>query len=311
MVRRTSDVCLATVATEAFLPGVVVTAGSFLKRHPDFDVDVVIIHDGLSEERREFLNAALPCPVRFVPVSSDLRDRLARVGAAEPRLAPLLCHLHALEAWRLTGYRKVLLCDGDLLFRQPIGELFETGDPLLCCGDYAYLAGRYRDAATFRPLDGPDGAGPAGVLERTFNDGFLLIDAGLAGEDRYADLLSMVTPETWRGVVDGHFKQFLHNRYFHGRHTLVSSTYNFVVRYAALIEAREGLAARDAKVLHFNVSVKPWMDGGMLRQTSRDGPDLPFMLWYQAWADCLFAAHLRTGRYSRIEPEVPTASEKP
>ena len=84
------------------------------------------------------------------------------MGAAHPRFAPILCHLHALEAYRLAGYRKVLLCDGDLLFRQPVGELFDTQDLLLCCADQVFLAGRCRDAATFMPVAAPSCAGVGG-----------------------------------------------------------------------------------------------------------------------------------------------------
>ena len=280
------------------MPGTLATVGSFLKRHPDFGGDIVIIQDGLSGEHREALSA-LSRRVRFAPVSPELRERLARVGAAVPRFAPILSHLHAFEAYRLSGYRKVLLVDGDLVFRQPIGELFETGDALVCCGDGVYLAGRRRDAATFLPLDDPGHAGPAGVLDRTFNDGFLLIDAGLTGESVYADLLSMVTPETWRGTGTPHFKQFIHNRYFAGRQTLVSSTYNFLLGSAASIRAREGLAIEDAKVLHFNVPHKPWKAAEMLRRAYRDAPEPAFGLWYEAWLDCLAIVHLRTAHYSR------------
>ena len=293
------EACLATVTTEAFVPGTLVTVGSFLQRHPGFDGDVVIIQDGLSGEHREALSA-LSRRLRFATVSSELRERLARVGAAIPRFAPILSHLHAFEAYRLTGYRKVLLCDGDLLFRRPIGELFETGDALVCCGDGMYLSGRCRDAATFLPLDDPGHAGPAGALDRTFNDGFLLIDAGFTGEAVYADLLSMVTPETWRGTSTPHFKQFLQNRYFAGRHTLVSSTYNFLLGSAASIGAREGLAVEDAKVLHFNGPHKPWMAAGMLRQAYRDAPGPAFLPWYEAWLECLAIVHLRTAHYSRF-----------
>ena len=300
-----SRICLATATTEDFLPGTVVTVASFLKAHPDFDGDVVIIHDGLAEEHREVLST-LSARVRFAPVSPELRDRLARVGAAAPRYVPILSHLHALEAYRLAGYRKVLLCDGDLLFRQPIGELFDSGRPLLCCGDKMYLSGRCRDAATFEPLDDPADAGAAGAFVRTFNDGFLCIDGSLVGERSYADLLSLVTPETWRGTDTPHFKQLVHTRYFNGRQTLISSTYNFVLGHARLVTAREGLAARDAKVLHFNFNVKPWMPAAMLRRAYGSAPFLAFDLWYDAWTDCLSAMHLRTAR--RLDRAAPGAA---
>ena len=37
--------CLATVTTARFLPGTLVTLGSFLKAHPGFDGGVAVIHD--------------------------------------------------------------------------------------------------------------------------------------------------------------------------------------------------------------------------------------------------------------------------
>ena len=287
-----AKVCLATATTADYLPGTLVTIGSFLKHHPDLDGDVVIIHDGLDERQRAYLGA-LSDRVRFVPVSAELRERLACVGAAVPHLDPILNHLYAFEAYRLTGFRKLLLCDGDLLFRQPIGELFDSEDALLCCGESAYLRGRGRDATTFALLnDSP----PAGALNRTFNDGFLLIDAALTGEDCYADLLSLVAPDMWRGSATVNVRQFLHNRYFHGRHTLIGSTYNFMLRHADLIMAREGLTAADAKVLHFNLPVKPWVPAAMLRWTRASAPVPAFDFWYDAWTECLAAAHLRTAR---------------
>ena len=287
-----AKICFATATTANFLPGTLVTVGSFLKHHSDVDVDVAIIHDGLDEQQRASL-AALSDRVRFMSVSSELRERLARVGAALPHFAKRLPEFLQLEAYRLTGYSKLLLCDGDLLFCQPIHELFALQDGLLCCSEFAHLSGRYLDAATFALLDDPADAGPAGVLDSTFNDGFLLIDASLTGEGCYADLLSRLTPETWRGSATSHTKQFLHNYYFAGRQTLISSTYNFILRYPGLITVREGLTARDAKVLHFNLPVKPWMPAAMLRWTGKPVPVPAFDLWYDAWTECLSNAHLR------------------
>ena len=292
---RKPKVCFATATTANFLPGTLVTVGSFLKHHSDVDVDVVIIHDGLDEQQRAPL-AALSDRVRFMSVSSELRERLARVGAALPRFAKRLSEFYQLEAYRLTGYSKLLLCDSDLLFCQPIHELFASQDGLLCCSEFAHLRGQYRDIATFAPLDDPAHVGPAGALDSTFNDGFLLLDASLVGERAYTDLLCMLTSGTWRRSDTSHTKQFLHNRYFAGRQTLVSSVYNFVLRHAGLITARDGLTARDAKVLHFNLLVKPWMPAAMLRWTGKPLPVPAFDLWYDAWAECLSAAHLRTAR---------------
>ena len=186
-------ICLATATTERFVPGTMVTVGSFLEHHPDYDGDVVVIEDGLPGKCRGRLRALFD-RVRFLPVSSGLRDRIARLGAARPDFRRVLPRFFALEAFRLTGYRKLLFCDSDLLFQQPVTELFDAEDALLCCGDLAFLKGQRRDAATFAPLEDPALAGAAGALDRTFNDGFLLIDADLVEERHYAGLLALLAP---------------------------------------------------------------------------------------------------------------------
>ena len=295
--QSTRGVCLATVTTDSYLPGTLVMIASFLKVHPGFAGDVAVIHDGLSEKSRRRLQTLFD-RVRFIPVSAGLKERLGRLGAAHPRFVPILSHLYAFEAYRLAEYRKLLLCDGDLLFLQPIDELFGAAGNLLCCRDWVSLGGGCRDAATFAPLDDAAAAGSAGALRQTFNDGFLVLDGGLLGEQTYADLLALAVPETWRNTETRHFKQFLHNRYFAGRQTLVSSTYNYILLAAAQIWAREGLAAADAKVLHFNFSIKPWTPSTMLRWIDHERPVAEFRFWYDAWMECLSLAHLRFAKRS-------------
>ena len=296
MPRSSSDVCLVTAATKAYLPGAVVTVGSFLAHHPGFGGDVVVIHDGLAEEQREALEPMLRDRVRFEPVSPALSERLARLGAARPELGRKRPNFYSLEAFRVTGYRKVLFCDSDILFRQGVGELFQAEDALQCGGDGPSLRGWWRDARTFRPIEDPSRAGPAGALERTFNSGLLLIDTQLTGRRVHSELLALVSPETWRGTDTPLTDQLVLNRYFTGLRTLLAPTYNYLLRSRAAIWARDGLAAEDAKVLHFNVSIKPWMPGAMLRWTQGDArlsPEPAFALWYRAYMDCLATAHLR------------------
>ena len=60
----------------------------------------------------------------------------------------------------------------------------------------------------------------------------------------------------------------------------------------------EGLTPADAKVLHFNMTVKPWMTEAMLDWTdpSRGVPALAFKTWYDAYVDYLASVHLRARR---------------
>ena len=314
---RLSGICLVTGATDEFVPGTFTMLGTFLKHHPRFDGDVVVIHDGLSAASREAL-APLSGRLRFEPVSPELRDRLARLSAVQPRLRGRLAHFYSLEAFRLHGYRKVLYCDGDLLFRAPVAELFDSREALLCCGDSPHLRGLPRDAATWLPVEdafgraagagsgpGPDAripepapGGPPGIpptLSGTFNSGLLVIDEGLVREGCYAGLLEMVSEETWRHARVRIADQLVLNRYFAGRRTLVSSTYNYLLPLAGLIRAREGIGIGSAKVLHFRAPFKPWRPDAMLAWAGREARQAMtpgFKLWYGAWVDCLARARL-------------------
>lgn len=290
--------CIATATTERYLPGTVVTIASFLAHHRGFEGEVVVIHNDLSEAGQQSL-LALAGNVRLLPVSATLQQRLQRLGNAQPRLRPVLNHLYALEAYRLADYDKVLLLDGDLLFQQSIDELFAIDAPLVCCPDRAFLTGQCRDAATFNPVSAADGAGGASgqaVLDRTFNDGMLLLDRAVLGEQVLADLLALAVPETWDDTDTPHFKQLIHNRYFAPRHRLASSTYNYILGGGDAIARREGLAAKDAKVLHFNLPIKPWQPAAMLAWLRGRRVVPEFALWYEAWMAALAAGHLRDAR---------------
>lgn len=295
MDERRSDVCLAFGGTENFLPGAVVAIASFLKQHPGFGGGIVFFHDGLPEARCTALARAFP-PLRFEPVNPALRGRLARLGAARPALRGKLPDFYSLEAFRVGGYRKVLYCDCDLLFRGSMDELFAREDALVCCADLESLRGLCHDAATYRPIADPSDAGPRGALEGTFNCGLLLIDEQLTGERTYSELLALVSPKTWDGAETVHSDQFILNRYFAGRQTLVSAAWNYRLHIAETIRAREGLTAAEARVLHFSGPVKPWTPGAMLRWMdgeARFPPHPAFALWYEAWLEFLGAAHLR------------------
>ena len=297
---RTGDVCLATAVTDSFVPGAVVMLGSFRDHHPGFEGDVVVLHDGLSEESRTIL-ATVGGRVRFEPVRPDLTVRVARLREAYPnRLYPSAV-FHAIHAFRLDGYRKVLFYDSDVLFQGPVGELFGADEALLCCGNLLFLMDGVRDAETFRPLERGAAEADRPVLEHTFNSGFLLIDRSCTGDRVYADLLALMAPEAWRGTAIRIGDQNVLNRYFAGRQTLVDWTYNYLVPHAVAIRARTGLDAARAKALHFKGPVKPWAADAMLRWAHGEAASssahrlaaASFRRWYDAYLDVLARMHLR------------------
>ena len=293
--RASSKICFVTATTELFVPGTLATLCSFRQHHPGFDGDFVVVHDGLPQAHRRHLAQACP-GVCFEPVSRELRERLTALSAACPELTPSLGQFYSLEAFRLRGYRKVLFYDSDVLFQAPIDDLFESPAALLCCGDIVALCDGRRDAATFAHLPAAAAGGAAGALERTFGAGFLLIDAGLVEQGCHADLLALVSPETWRGTATIHTDQLVLNLHFAGRQTLVSWAYDFVLPFAETIRAREGVSASNARVLHFAGPVKPWMPAAMLRWTGADPKRKPmrtFNRWYDAYVGYLADAHVR------------------
>ena len=287
---RPAPLCFATAATESFVPGAVVAIASFRRHHPDFDGDIVVIHDDLPQYQRERLHATCG-DIRFEPASTDLRQRLDALGAAQPSLAHRLGEFLCLEAFRLSGYCKVLYYDSDVLFRASVAELFRSPALLLCRGDEAWLRGLCRDAATFEPT--PD---PTGALPRTFGSGFLLIDGKLlAGARHYEALLAQVTPAAWRANTTQHTDQFVLNRHFAGQQTLVDWRYDFVVPMAGEIHTRTGWRVEDAKALHFAGPVKPWAPQTMLRWADGNSAHKPrraYLQWTDAYLAILTRAHI-------------------
>ena len=60
------ETCFVTATTERFVPGTLVALGSFLKHHPGFGGDLVVVHDALPEAHRRHLSQACR-GVRFEP----------------------------------------------------------------------------------------------------------------------------------------------------------------------------------------------------------------------------------------------------
>ena len=307
-----AGLCLATTVTDSYVPGAVAMLGSFRAHHPEFEGDVVVLHNGLSEESRRVLST-VGGPVRFEPVRPALVERVAHLATAYPGRLHSQATFHTIDAFRLGGYRKVLFYDSDVLFQGPVGELFDTDAALLCCGDLDLAMGKVRDAETLQPIARTAAGAGQGrpVLERPFNCGFLLIDRSCTGERVYEDLLARMAPEEWRGAVIRFGDQALLNRYFEGRQTLASWTYNYFVPQAAALHAHTGLDAARAKVLHFKGPVKPWAPDAMMRWAL--GDDEPpahrpagalFRRWHHAYVEILERTHQRSASQTPAKESV-------
>lgn len=309
-----SDVCLVTSTTEDYLAGTVALLGSFAKHHPSFDGDVVVFEDGLSEDAKRLLYSAFD-GLRFMPVAPELLCRVARLQAELPQLrvdAPLF---YTLDAFRLVGrYRKVLHCDSDMLFLAPVDELFDAPEPLICCGDMETARGHCRDVETMEGIE-RSAANDRQVVEHPFNCGFLLLDGQLAAERPYQKLLATMVAEQWRKLSPRVplADQPILNRYFNGRQTLVSWTYNYLVPHGPEIRAREGIGAPQAKLLHFKGRVKPWRPQAALHWAQGAGVHgmaPAFKLWHNAYMDFL-AENRQRDSTTLVHVDVPPVPASP
>lgn len=278
-----SGVCLATSTTDDYLPGTAALIGSFLHRHPTFDGDVAIIEHQLAPGSKAPLQAAFP-QAKFLAVGPALASAVERLQAELPHLRVDASRFACLEAFRLAGYRKVLYCDSDLLFRAPVADLLAADGALICCGDSSAAEGGHLD----------------------FNTGMMLIDGELGGERTYHDLVGLMARMAGeprrRLAAEISLADPLLNHHFHGRHTVVSWTYNYLLPHAADIQAREGLAAADAKVLHFAGPIKPWLPASAMRWIRGGGEGYMTAAskhWYDAYMDTLMGAALRNSRFER------------
>ena len=273
---RDARLCVATVTTDSFLAGTLVTLHSFLKHHPWFTGDIVVIHGALSADSRECLSR-LHGRIRFVSVSPELQRRVEAIAAVLPEFASKQARFHSLEIFRLTGYDKVLFCDSDLLFRRSIRELFDMPHALIACGDGAYYQGRGRRWAT-----------GDGVLDDTFNAGLFMVDGGLLTADRRAGLVELVDIRTYYTLKTRLADQVILNVYFAGQQHLVDATYNYLLAHHESIHDRERVRLSDARVVHFNGPDKPWVAESVWRIALR-APALiaAYRSWYDGYVECV------------------------
>lgn len=293
------QLCLATVVTDAFVPGALVMLHSFLFHHPEFRGDIVIVHGELTDENRGYLSG-LSDRVSFVPVSDRLKARVARVVEAFPEFTPKQARFYSLDVFRLLDYDKVLFCDSDLLFRKPVTELFDLNDALVACGDGYFYRGQPREWLSL-PEDGHVAHSSRVSYHDTFNAGLMVIDGSLLAGRHYDALLNLVDARLYEPSEKKLADQMVLNIHFAGQHRLVQASYNYTLGHRARIYKREGLSLHDVHVLHFNGDIKPWLAAHALRASQRDpGIIKACEFWFASYVACLQALWFQRGRTQNL-----------
>lgn len=239
----------------AFLPGTVVLLSSFLRHNPWFTGDIVIIHDGLPDAARARLQR-FP-NLRFHAVGAVLKDRLAELAVARPKIAAKLPILRSLEAFNLPGYDWVLKLDSDVLCTGSAAGLAGIDGALLGCPDQAYFRGHVRHPQTYVPQHMSLGAAER-VSAMAFNAGILFLRPGRLDPRVYDDLTERVHPDTWLMIRTGHSDSVVLNRHFRGLWTPVPEKYNYMISKDSAHYTRPRCAPSDAVFLHYIGRPKPW-----------------------------------------------------
>lgn len=243
---------LATVATNSFFPGTLVTLHSFRRFNPWFTGRIVVIHSGLRLENRKLLQALFGS-VSFVTPHRDLRDSVERLTSAKTYLKGRGARFYSVEASRIDGCDRLVFLDSDTLIQADIRELFESQSEMAACGERIYYRGQGRCSTTMVPRDPDDD----GVLFPTINGGVWSLCGSVLGEPLYQRLLSWMEVTRWGEVQAKLTDQILLNWLYATLSTeLLSGEFNYLVSYAK--EMGECRSLSSSRIVHFAGPGKPW-----------------------------------------------------
>jgi lipopolysaccharide biosynthesis glycosyltransferase len=270
---------LATVLSDNFLPGALTMIKSFMNENAWFEGDIIVIHDGLTDQTATALKYHWP-DIILRKVGSDLAQRMAAVAAAAGWQSNKQLQFASLEIFALEGYGRVIFCDSDMLFLASIEHLLSIDAPLIACGDGANFRGNLRRMSDFAEVM-PEAAQPKSkYIGDTFNTGMMIIRMDEKSREHYTQLGAMMDPQIWQNDQTGHTDQMLLNIYFAGRQTIADPSYNYLMSHRVLIEKATGIEAGKARAIHFTGPAKPWLGLDKLRAT---GLDQCYFEAYRKW----------------------------
>jgi len=128
--------CLATVTSENYFQWTMTMLYSFVATNPWFKGDIVVICKGLPP--RMAADLMLFENVKLVEPSDALLDRLIELGHELPQFASLNARFFSLETFGLSGYKKLLFLDSDMVVVKSIEELFALPELLYACAQLCY-----------------------------------------------------------------------------------------------------------------------------------------------------------------------------
>ena len=248
---------IVTATSESYLKGTKVLLYSFLKHHPTFQGDFVVINDELpASDKRALLNLY---PIRFLQVTDDLKERCKELADEDKKFENSYRRFWSVDSFRLTEYSSVLFLDSDMLCRGSLEQLFNAPHVFSASPDISTHQGLGRDRSTFekRPIE----TGSIHVLSKVFNAGMFCFKPKLLPTKTYEDLLKLLNPDTFASVQSGHTDQYLLNRYLEERVHWLNARFNYLLRHGQLMNVEK----KEALLWHYLRNPKPWKLRKLLR----------------------------------------------
>jgi lipopolysaccharide biosynthesis glycosyltransferase len=245
---------LVTVSNEEYLEGTKVLFYSFLEHNPEFDGDMIVIHNCLSAEKQDELSTLFD--VSFVQVNDRLRESIDKLVKEKNELKNRYQRFWSLETFRLNQYDRLLFLDSDILCRGSLEHLFDSSHGISACPDMSFYEGYSRDRRSFRKVNTQHNSDEH--ILKTFNAGVFSICFSKLTTTVYSDLLGHLNRSVFSEVKSGHTDQYLLNVFFENKVNWLEVTNNYVLKNTKLLEANTGISAKDALIWHYIRNPKPW-----------------------------------------------------
>lgn len=294
---------LVTVTSDNYIVATDVWLYSVLRIHPDFDKDIIVIIDELSEAARQRLLRHYP--VRFLVRDRLLESKIATLRQSVPTLRPDLHHrLLSLELFRLEDYDSIVFLDSDGICVGPLDELFALGDIGLAAVDDGFT---YEDntaallgSVGLAPLGGAGRYGRSNLRE-TFNAGAMVVSARYLHAAVHREIAALLDDiPLWRSAgAQGFTDQMVLNLFFQGQRQRLHGRYNLMPFIEAYQRHVDGLQLTDARFVHYAGRIKPWFDYDPAAIVRLAPHYLPYLrIWRDLWESmrCRDDAGLRAGQ---------------
>ncbi|MBL8659791.1 MAG: hypothetical protein JNM75_08555 [Rhodospirillales bacterium] len=279
--------CLVTITDDEFSIATEVLLYSFLKHNSWFAGDLIVIEDGLSTSARARIEAL--GAVRFAKPDLRLQRQTQALCSRAPELATVYKRFYSFETFRLGDYRRVVYLDSDIYCAGSIEPLFLSSEPLLACPDGFTYGDRIRASLAGTEAGPPTPQSRYGhPFSASFNAGVLSVGPPLLGEEQYLALLDMLDFDTWRALGPSKFTdQMILNVVFEDRFCPLAAIYNYMIFIEEYQKICEGVAAADARLVHFAGPIKPWNEYDPIALLQR-APQ--FARFIDAWRELLHEA---------------------